>query len=36
MELTRREFVKLSAVAATATAAGVTVPGAQAALGSRR
>ncbi|MDO8892225.1 MAG: nitrate reductase catalytic subunit NapA [Sulfurimicrobium sp.] len=32
MELTRREFVKLSAAAATATAAGVTIPGAQAAL----
>ncbi|MDP2783537.1 MAG: molybdopterin-dependent oxidoreductase, partial [Sulfurimicrobium sp.] len=32
MELTRREFVKLSAVAAAASAASVTVPGAQAAL----
>jgi nitrate reductase NapA len=34
MELTRREFVKLSAVSATAAAAGVAVPGVQAALAS--
>ncbi len=32
MELNRREFIKTSAIAATATAAGVTVPGVQQAL----
>jgi nitrate reductase NapA len=34
MTTTRREFIKINAIAATATAAGVTIPGIQEALGA--
>ncbi len=36
MKLTRREFIKTNAVAATATAAGVTIPGVKEALAAKR
>ena len=36
MKLTRREFIKTNAVAATATAAGVTIPGVKDALAAKR